>query len=950
MEERVEFKRNIGLFMAVMIGIGAMMGPGIFALPGELAHMVGPLGILVYLAMGTLTVFTALNYAELGAGIPIAGGGYSFVGRTMPKPVAFLTGWFLWIGNTVACAMYAIIFALTIRAYFWPGASIVFLTTATTIVFALVNFRGMSESIKIITIMNIVELVILVGIAGLGLFKVEAANLTPLAPMGYAPFIPGMALIYISYVGFDLITVASEEIINPGKTVPRAILITLGVGIAIYVFVVGVMMGSVHYTELAKSDVPFIFSAERILGPWGRTAGIVATIMASLSAFSITLGASARILYALGRDRHFPVTLAKLHGRYQTPHVALFVCTIIVMVFSATGIIKFVASVADFGYLMGLGIVNCAVIALHKKMPNLRRPFKGFLFPWVPILGALSCWAFVPALEARSLVLGGILTLIGGGIYFIQPANRHGLFKISDLSKRVKQWIILIRRRRMRVLIIGGGRHARNIANQLLMKDEHRMMFRSAEHQITFIEKDENQCQDLEQRYNVPVFQGDGTKKELLKQVGLNNFDVAITATGSDNQNLIAALQVKRLNVDPVIALVQEPDYMALLEENNIVAISTHKASAIMIENYLERPDVAELFEIGKGEGGLAGVLVKENAKVIGESIQNIALSRDCIVAAVIRDKHFLVPRGDTEICQGDRVLFAGLTPAIKKAREMFMVEVAGKAARGGSLAQLVDRLKLSTRDELDRELQGIIKKTDKDPFDELVERAFLLDFKNECSFESIVHDVSTELAARLSISVDDLRAGFVDSSRLEITPVSDGIAIPHLRFSNIKDAELVLVRSLPGSYVTTEDLSIERPAGQLTYAFFFLVSPDKDPAVHLRILARLAECVSKPFFMKEWLTARNEDELKETLLEKEHFVSIRLRQDTKASSLIGQAIHDLQMPEGMLIAVIHRKGKIVIPHGRTVLQDEDRLTIVGDPTGIREFSDLYDEGRAVGD
>lgn len=118
MTEQVTFKRNIGLFMAVMIGIGAMMGPGIFALPGELAHMVGPLGILVYLVMGIITVFTALNYSELGAAIPLAGGGYSFTSRTLPKPMAFFTGWFFWIGNTLACAMYALIFALTIRTYF----------------------------------------------------------------------------------------------------------------------------------------------------------------------------------------------------------------------------------------------------------------------------------------------------------------------------------------------------------------------------------------------------------------------------------------------------------------------------------------------------------------------------------------------------------------------------------------------------------------------------------------------------------------------------------------------------------------------------------------------------------------------------------------------------------------------------------------------------------------
>src|SRR5210317_1327602 len=149
--KEVTFRRNLGLFMAVMIGIGATMGPGIFALPGELAHMIGPLGVLVYLVMGFMTVFTALNYSELGAAIPLAGGGYSFTSRTMSRPVAFFTGWFFWIGNTLACSMYALIFALTIRAYFIPDANIAVISLITTVVFTIVNFMGMKEAIIVIT-------------------------------------------------------------------------------------------------------------------------------------------------------------------------------------------------------------------------------------------------------------------------------------------------------------------------------------------------------------------------------------------------------------------------------------------------------------------------------------------------------------------------------------------------------------------------------------------------------------------------------------------------------------------------------------------------------------------------------------------------------------------------------------------------------------------------------
>jgi len=675
MTERVSFKRNIGLFMAVMIGIGAMMGPGIFALPGELAHMVGPLGIFVYLVMGVITIFTALNYSELGAAIPLAGGGYSFTSRTLPKPMAFFTGWFFWIGNTLACAMYALIFALTIRAYFWPGANIALLALFTTMIFAVINFRGMSEALMVIAVMNLVERIILIGVALLGVFKVEPLNLKPLAPMGLGPFVPAMALIYISYVGFELITVAAEEIITPGKTIPRAIIITLFVGVAIYVFVVYSMMGTVHYTELAKTDVPFIFTADRLFGAWGRWAAIVATIMASLSAFSVTLGASARVLYALGRDLHFPRFFAQLHRRYQTPHIALLICAVIVILFCSSGIVKFVASLSDFGYLMGLGIVNYAVIALHKRMPNLRRPFKVILFPVVPILGVLSCWLFVPALELRAFTLGGLLTLIGAAIYLIRPANRVELRKLPQALVRIKFWIYSLRRKRMRVLIVDGGKQGQNIANRLLAKDEFRLVFRKAEHQLTFVEEDEVRCKELEQRYNVPIYQGDGTKKELLDQVGVDNIDVAIAASNEDGRNVIVALQAKRMGVGQVIAIVQDPDYIPLLKENGVVAISAPWATAAMVENFLDRPGVAELFEIGTGVAGLVGVIVPEKARVAGKLIRNIDIPEECVVAAVIRGKDFVVPRGNTKIEAGDHVVFVGPTSAIKNAQDAFMLK-----------------------------------------------------------------------------------------------------------------------------------------------------------------------------------------------------------------------------------------------------------------------------------
>ncbi len=658
--------------MAVMIGIGAMMGPGIFALPSEVAKAIGPLGIFAYLVMGLLTLFTALSYSELGAAIPIAGGGYSFTSRTLPRPIAFLTGWFFWIGNTLACALYAVIFALTIQTYFWPEVSVFAITLVTTVFFTVTNLRGQSEALKVITVMNIIELVILIGVGVLGAFDVEPARLTPLAPMGYGPLLPTMGLIYISYVGFDLITVAAEEIIEPAKTIPRAILITLFVGIAIYVLVLWVMMGVVDYTELAETSTPFIYVADHLFGSWGRWAGIFATIMASLSAFSVTLGASSRVLFALGRDRHFPDAFAKLHHKYQTPHVSLLVCGGLVVLLSALGVVRFLASVSSFGYLIAIGMVNLSVIALHRKMPNLRRPFRILLYPFTPVVGALACWVFVPTLEFRSLALGAGLTALGFGLYLVNPANREDL---RQLRQVVVQQIKQIRQRwrfGMRVLIVGGGEQGSNIAQRLLTHDEFRVVFRSSAYQITFVEKDPATCDRLQRQFNVPVFEGDGTQQSLLEQTEPHKIDVAIAATTDEETNTLAALQLKRLGVDRVIAIVRGTGFTSLLEEAGIVCISSPYATAAMVENHLDRPGVAELFEIESGVASLIDMVVPENADVAGKRIQDISVPKQCVVAAVIRDGSFVVPRGATEIQTGDHVVFVGPTKDINEAHTVF--------------------------------------------------------------------------------------------------------------------------------------------------------------------------------------------------------------------------------------------------------------------------------------
>lgn len=224
----------------------------------------------------------------------------------------------------------------------------------------------------------------------------------------------------------------------------------------------------------------------------------------------------------------------------------------------------------------------------------------------------------------------------------------------------------------MNVLIIGGGTLGSNIADRLLNQDEFQMVFRSSKHQVTFIEQDEEQVEKLAQSSNVPIFHGDGTKQEVLKQVVPEKMDVAIAATNSDQQNSIIALQAKRMGINHVIAVARDPSYISLLEDSGVVCISVPFATAAKVTSYLEGTRPTAFFEIVSGVASLIKIKVAKNAAVVTRMIQDIDIPDLCVIAAIIRDDLFVIPRGETKIQPEDHVVFVGPSEAIQAAHETF--------------------------------------------------------------------------------------------------------------------------------------------------------------------------------------------------------------------------------------------------------------------------------------
>ena len=262
---------------------------------------------------------------------------------------------------------------------------------------------------------------------------------------------------------------------------------------------------------------------------------------------------------------------------------------------------------------------------------------------------------------------------------------------------------------------------------------------------------------------------------------------------------------------------------------------------------------------------------------------------------------------------------------------------------REGAIYHLFARLGKRRDESLDGELRTILKEKgigDEAPFEDLVLRAAVIDLPDAVPYDELIVRTAAVLADRIGVPASRLEQGFIDASSYGMTPVAHGAALPHQRLPDLARSELVLVRSLEGIALDTaiEDLSGSEPV----YAIFFLVSPENSTSGHLRILAGIAGRIDEEDFMDEWRAAGDEQALKETLLHNERYLSLRLGDTGPAAALVGKALRELRLPAGTLVALVRRRGRLLVPSGTTVLEAGDRVTLIGDPKGIAELYATY--------
>jgi len=264
------------------------------------------------------------------------------------------------------------------------------------------------------------------------------------------------------------------------------------------------------------------------------------------------------------------------------------------------------------------------------------------------------------------------------------------------------------------------------------------------------------------------------------------------------------------------------------------------------------------------------------------------------------------------------------------------------RIVRDGAIYHVFARLGRRRYAGLDRELRDIMKEKGlraEDPFDHLIAHSIVVE-RDTVELGRLIHEASTRLAARVPATTEELEHSIDMGLRGGGAPVARGAALLHARLPVLEESALVVVRCRSGLSVPEQMGEIARQARERpVHAVFVLVSGENDPGRHLRILAQLAGRVEDESFLRDWLAAADEQELKETLLRDDRYLSVRLEHGGMADKWIGRALHELDIPAGLLVALIRRGGRSIIPQWRTVLRDGDRLTILGDPAELAKLA-----------
>jgi amino acid transporter len=436
-EQKVQ-QRSLSLSQAILYGVGCGIGGSIFVLLGT-GIDIADSGVLFSLLFGgVLIFFTALNYAELSTSLPLAGGAYNFSKEGLGGFLAFIIGFFLWIGNISACSFSALTFAAVFGEIFnLFGLNIhPFITVSIAIIAilftSLVFFRTQKIAIRVLILFTVV-LIILFGVfvfSGLIIAPITATvdYTVLLRPIQLIPVITALPLLFILFTPIiSNLSYLNSEVKNPSKNIPRINILAITISLIIYLSITFVVLVNIGNPPPLIGETPVLLAVVlgNILGPFGFYLMAAAAFISTMIAINAGLGSGVSVITALARDRYIPETIQKIKKTTQMPVLALSLTTLISVVFTYFASIGLAAETTTFIYFFGLAFINYAAVKLRRTRKELDRPFKAPFFPILPFILSgsfvvLAIFFFSP----QAVLLGLIIVSIGVGYFLISISDR----------------------------------------------------------------------------------------------------------------------------------------------------------------------------------------------------------------------------------------------------------------------------------------------------------------------------------------------------------------------------------------------------------------------------------------------------------------------------------------------------------------------------------------------
>lgn len=473
-----QLKRVLGPIDVTMVGIGAVIGAGIFAMVGEAAvgassgFPAGPSLIISFIITSVACGFTALCYAELAAMVPISGSAYTYSYATMGELVAWIIGWDLIIEYAIGNVAVAIswsgyfndllksVFGLEIPVWLrtdyrsfvqkgfelvsvphFMGIPVVFNLPAVLIVLAITVLlvRGIKESTGFNDVLVGIKLLVLAIFVGLGFYYFKLENWTPFAPGGWKGIQVGAATVFFAYIGFDAVSTVSEETKNPKRDMPLGIIGSLVICTLIYILVTVALTGMMPFGELRnKIAEPLVAGLEyNHAGKWFIALVSLGAVVANTAVLLVFQMGQPRIFFSMSRDGLLPPYFARVHKRYRTPHVTTIWTGVVIAALSAFCNIDEMANLCNIGTLFAFVLVCAGVIILRYKDPGRHRPFRVPGGITCPVLGIAFCLFLMHGLDNMTWLRFVSWLIIGLVIYFLYGYKKSRLREGNSFAAEV---------------------------------------------------------------------------------------------------------------------------------------------------------------------------------------------------------------------------------------------------------------------------------------------------------------------------------------------------------------------------------------------------------------------------------------------------------------------------------------------------------------------------------